>query len=205
MTSLLVDNDVVIKLARYDLLGLLTAAGDVEVQVLGTARFVVASRLRKDAAALDRFLRFLPTVVELEPTEQEAQGAARILDTAIASSLPVDGGEGLLLVLMRRTAEATLLTGDKRAIAGAEALIPHHEEVATLAGRLRCLEQLMLAALQGLTAPLKSRVCAAAGVDRALAICFSCHSELDDPSEQARCLESYIEHARRSAPLLLAE
>ncbi len=97
MKPLLVDNDVLIKLSRYGLLDLLRQHEDVVVQVLGSARFVVASRLRGDPAALDRFLAFLPTVVEVEPTNEEAQNAAHVVDAAVALSLPVDGGEGLLL------------------------------------------------------------------------------------------------------------
>lgn len=201
----LVDNDVLIKLARYGMLDALEQDEFSPVAILGTARYVVRSRLQPFPQAAAKFEQFLATATELEPTEEEVSRAVGIQDAAAQHGVPVDGGETLLFVLAARDAGAAVLTGDRRAVAGAESLLDDNADLASVAGRVRCLEQLFADELRRGRAAVKSCVCSAADADRTLSICFSCSHGRDDRAEQLLCLDSYISAARAQAPRLLAE
>lgn len=72
-----------------------------------------------------------------------------------------------------RTQHPALLTGDKRAIAAAEALLETVAELAALTERIACLEQAMTLAVERLGAlPVRDLVLAELDMDTAINICF---------------------------------
>ncbi len=128
--SLLIDNDVLIKCACYSLLDQVRPPDDRcgEVGVLGAAPFIVRGYLDKRGTINDRqsarlrFDSYLQTVVILEPSAQELALATTIEEAAMLRGIDLDGGESQLCAIAAFRMSPLLLTGDKRAIRGAEQL-----------------------------------------------------------------------------------
>jgi hypothetical protein len=208
-----VDNDVLIKLACYRFLqeAITTFGGPGSVGILGAARFVVTSHIRRSssihdrAKALESFAAFLGEVDELEPTEDEVALATEIEEAATRALVELHFGESQLCAIVLSRTVLMLVTGDKRAIVAAEALKSDINRLAELKGKLVCLEQLIL----GLTgrvghAVARDSICAEPNVDKALAICFGCRlSEQVTISSTLDGLRSYIRDLRSKAPTLL--
>lgn len=205
----LLDNDVVLKVACYALVGETLAAvtiDDIPPAMLGVGRFVVRGRLAKASNIADRarataaFERMLAAMTLAEPDDAELASAADLEAEAIRRDLELDGGESQLLAILANRACRLLITGDKRAIAAMAIVAP-----AQAGSRVACLEQLIshLVAVQGARA-VRPRVCAEPGVDRAVTGCFACASP--DPPGDADVLAglaSYIRHLDRTAPGVL--
>lgn len=214
MPNAAVDNDVLIKLAAYQLLAEgLGVFGDPRlVGVLGAARFVVPSAIQrhdrirnKDVAAAE--WRAVADVVEtMEPSTQELVIATAIEEAALRRGLPLDSGESQLCAIAIERSLSHLATGDKRAIATAETISIECVELGSLAGKVVCLEQLVKALIAALGPDAVRRaVCSEAGVDRALSVCLSCASLTDGSPFDGAGLASYIADLRANAPTLLAK
>lgn len=206
----LVDNDVLIKFACYQLLQVTVVVADPRpvVGILGAARYVVGSRLEKDGRIRDReaaqheFRAFLDVAMTVEPAQAEVDLATEIEEAAAELGLEIDAGESQLFSIAAYRDPAIVITGDKRAVAGVAELWAHVAEIGRLQGRIACLEQWILgvAGLLGLD-ETRRRVCAEPAVDTALAICLSCRAE--DAEATSEGLESYIEDLRARASDLL--
>lgn len=203
------DNDVLIKLAAYDMLGEApTQVGTIGV--LGAARFVVRSALERHRdlqdrdAARARWEAALDTLQLLEPSESEVQLATHLEERATVAGLPLDGGESQLCAMVILRGIPLLVTGDKRAIEAAEAMIATVSQLAELAGRVLCLEQLMALLVDDLGAnEARRRVCAEPGADRSLTICMSCSGLASGSHFDPGGLVGYVENLRASASMLL--
>lgn len=213
MCELLLDVDVVMKLAAYNLLDV-TAHPDCALDcsgrrgVMATTRFVARKRLgRKVAhkeAAQARLATFLADVVELEPADDELTLAARIEAEAARAGLELDSGESQLCAIAIARSVPALLTGDKRAIKAAERLLTTVVEIAALTNRIACLEQAMMLAVERLGAlPVRALVMAELGMDTAINICFQYTNPTVDGTFEPTGLSSYINSVRASAPTLL--
>ncbi|MGY2702050.1 hypothetical protein [Nocardioides sp. HB32] len=213
MCELLLDVDVVMKLAAYDLLDVIAHPGcapDCSGRrgVIATTRFVARKRLRRKTAdtesAQARLAAFLGDAVELEPTDDELGLAADIEAEAAIAGLELDSGESQLCAIAIARSIPALLTGDKRAIAAAEALLETVAELAALTERIACLEQAMTLAVQRLGAlPVRALVMAELGMDTAINICFQFTNPAVDETFEPSGLSSYINSVRASAPTLL--
>ena len=209
--DLLVDNDVLIKLACYALLTELPAStGNFErFGVLGSAPFVVRKRLEKVGlindrdAALRSFGEFLASATILEPTEDELTLASELEDKAVLLGVDLDGGESQLCAIAIHRQAALVLTGDKRAIAGAERICLEVPALSALAGRIVCLEQAIMgiASRVGIAA-VRSKICAEAKMDKSLSICLGCNLG-DGATVSFEGLSSYISSMRQEASSLL--
>lgn len=212
MLSLLIDNDVLIKCACYAMLDEIQPPGDGDskIGVLGAARFVVnghlarRGRINDRESAQQRFNSYIPTVLVLEPTEEEIALATEIEEAAIQQGVDLDSGESQLCAIAIFRAVPLLLTGDKRAISGAEILQQQISVLSSLRSRVVCLEQ----AVRGIANRIgvlsaRSRICAEPSVDKSLSICFECNTENPRPEFSAEGLTSYITHLRAQAPTLL--
>jgi hypothetical protein len=207
-----IDNDVLIKTSVYGLINdLVHGVHGESIGVLGAARFVVVRRIARmelagdRAAAQEVFLKFMDGASVLEPVADELHVATQIETTAQRRGLALDAGESQLAAIVINRAIQLLETGDKRAIRAFEALIDELEALATLAGKLRCLEQLMLrCADEGDPSVLAQAICSEPQVDRSLSICFRCFSPPPQgPALDRTGLESYIEALRADAPRVL--
>lgn len=213
MTSV-IDNDILLKGACYGLLIQITRQISVEqsIGVLGAARFVVPKRITKNPpkkgaqAALDVFNAFLDTAVVLETTEDEQLMAADLELAAQRSGLTLDSGESQLCAIVFHRSVPLMSTGDKRAIYSIDCMLEHDTRLKALCGRVRCLEQIFLSALDEVDALpiLRAAVCGEPQVDKALSICFTCHSPALDKEEATRGLQSYVSDLRNIAPHVLA-
>jgi hypothetical protein len=209
-----VDNDVLKKALCYGIADLFWQRDDggVMIGVLGAARFVVAAAIQRAQlngdlqAALSKLDEVLTESVTLEPSAAEIELAALLETFAQRASLELDGGESQLAAMTALRAIEALHTGDKRAIAALERTLDGVEGLATIAGRVRCVEQLVLDIVDSGTncEDVGAAVCAEPRVDKALTICFGCHSGGANAATVRAALASYINDVRRTAPRLLA-
>jgi len=205
------DNDILIKIVCYGLVGdainVLEPKGN-RLGVLAAARYVLKSRVERrslsrsrEAVTAEIDALFAATEV-LEPDQSEAELAATIEAAALRSQLALDFGESQLCAIVIRRGLMELVSGDKRAIASLEQLSTELHDLTLLAGKVRCLEQLIAAVFALHPAETHSAICSEPHVDRALFYCFSCHGAgKGDPQAG---LSSYIASLREAAPTLLA-
>ena len=203
--DLFLDNDVIIKLARWGLLGEVRhLIGERVFDVLPTATWVVRGHLKDNVAALHEAEVFIAQAVAIELTEEELALSTQIADASARFALPVDPGEGILFAAACHRGRGYLVTGEKRAIIGAEVLLKSVERLADLSGRFVCLEQLAIALVEGIgDSAVREKICADAEADKTLAICLGCASRNDDPASHAEGMLSYISDLRSAAPSLL--
>ena len=203
----LLDNDVVLKVACYALVEETVAAAtidDIPPAMLGVGRFVVRGRLARAPKIADRarataaFERMLAAMSLVEPDDAEMAAAADLEAEANRLDLELDGGESQLLAILANRACKLLITGDKRAIAAMAT-------VGVAGGRVACLEQLMAHIVTGTGAAVaRARVCAEAQVDRAITACFGCSTAAPPRDEDMLDgLASYSAHLDRTAPGVL--
>ena len=201
----LIDNDIVIKLSAYRLgCALLNMAtfDQTPPAMLSIGRFVVRDRLSKASrfmdggGALAEFETLLPDLLLLEPTDAEIETAADFETAALRLNLELDGGESQLLAILLARQANLFVTGDKRAILAIAGVTAD-----TVAGRLACLEQLVVSIIEsGHFADIREAICREPHADKALTICFGCTSAVPPNTATAlAALESYINHVRQNA------
>lgn len=206
--QVLLDNDVVLKLACYALVTealAATSSADTPAGMLGVGRFVIRRRVERATNIADRdqaraSLEWMIAAVEmLEPTEEEMALAADLEAEASRCGFELDGGESQLLAILARRNLRCLLTGDKRAISAMAAVA-----MALAAGRILCFEQVIerIVAAVGVD-EVRPRVCCEPQVDRALTACFGCARDRVPQAEVVDGLASYVNHLDRTAPGIL--
>ena len=206
---ILLDNDVVMKVAAYTLgeeTIAVTTIDDVPPAMLGVGRFVIRSRLSRPssaaepARALAAFERMLEGLGLVEPDDDELAAAADLEAEAIRRDLELDGGESQLLAILVSRRCDLMITGDKRAIAAMASVA-----IAQAAERIACLEQLISQILTLCGADsVQPRVCAEPNVDRAITSSFACSSRIvPEAADLLVGLKSYIADLDRSAPGVL--
>jgi hypothetical protein len=213
MCELLLDVDVVIKLAAYDLLSDIShpacEAGCVRnTGVTATTKYVATNQLNRRAsnadAAVARLDEYLASAAVLEPSEAELRLAATLEGEATRASVALDTGESQLCAIAIMRAVPAILTGDKRAIAAAESLLGAVPRLSELALRVACLEQAVRLGVERLGAlVVRGRVMAEKQIDRAITICFQLTSPSVPDTFEPTGLISYINSVRSSAPTLL--
>jgi hypothetical protein len=202
MRRLLLDNDVLLKLARYDLQDefLRTCSGDLPHYVLPTAKYrFYLSNKRKGVAfagsrdAFTRLKRLLATATEIteEPSPE--------VSVALLAVPGIDPGEALLYAIASLDPESLLLTGDKRSLAalGSSQAIP---AVDSIKGRVKCFEQVVAELIQahgaGVIVKLRGRPW-----DQAVSACVGSGNS---PKEVLCGLESYYMDIQKRAGNILA-
>lgn len=203
--GVLIDNDVLIKIAAYGLtkpLADVTTVGIKPPSMLGVGRFVVRDRLARTerlidcAAALACFDALLPKLRLLEPSDEELAVAAEFEAAATRENFELDSGESqLLAILLLRNADL-LVTGDKRAISAIGLLAANAAQ-----GKVACFEQLVatLVLMVGADA-LRQAVCNEPDADKAVTICCSCRQEVAPATEDIlAAIASYTNHVRGAA------
>ena len=213
MCELLVDADVLIKLAGYSLLaaivhpGCATGCGG-KPALLAASRYVALNHLRKRVTnaerAVDRLNSYCEQAVLLEPSPAELRLAADLEEAAAMAGVDLDVGESQLCAIALQRELSALLTGDKRAILAAETLLADRPILEGLSSRLACLEQAMVLATRRLGAfTVRDLVLAERRMDKAIDICFQATNP--DPPEDfwPSGLLSYIHDLRKQAPTML--
>lgn len=156
-------------------------------------------------AARSHFDDFLLTVQELEPSDDELTLASAIEEAAITLGLDLDGGESQLCAIAVFRSSPLLLTGDKRAIAGAEIAQGPVGALSALQGRIVCLEQAIMGIANRIGHhAVRSAICAEPHIDRTLSICFRCgRADSDLERSTYEGLVSYVNNLREHALTLL--
>jgi hypothetical protein len=161
--SLLVDNDIVIKLAKMDVFKEGMACIGAGPQAVGSLRIMLrymgvanaANRLKftSDQAEADRLGAVLQTIVELELTQAEAELAATLMKLVLENGLDLQEGELALMVVAHVRGGLEVATGDKRALRSLPAFEKHWPQLGALRERFICCEQIFkrICAIHGLT------------------------------------------------------
>lgn len=195
---LLIDNDALLKLARYGLLDEVIARFDftiTDVRVLATAKYVLLPAKNRllfceDEESFSRLESFLKSAKSLD-----ARLADPDLLDAMSAVQNIDTGEALLLAVGATARDALIITGDKRSLAA----LCSHESVAhlanALAGRVISMEVLFSYLIEDQFTHVQKCVRSNPGVDKALNIAFGVTIPASYESVQ-EALSSYINHIR---------
>lgn len=209
--STLVDNDVVVKLARMDAFrdGLAAIvdggkAGSLRVMLryMGVADEERRLRLTDgNKAEADRLGAALHLIEETELSNEEASTAAAVMKAVLTEGLDLDQGELMLVVVATRRGGLDVATGDKRAIRSLPALEAEWPDVHCLRQRVICFEQVFasLAAAKGI-ARVRAAVRASPRADETITFVYE-QTSSGGTKRFLEGLEFVIdEHIRRPAP-----
>ena len=147
--TLLIDNDVVIKLAQMDAYAdAITSipapankVGSLGVMLRYMRRLSEGQRLTRDEA--DRLQDVILNIVEIEPTSDESKLSAILMKVILEDELDMDEGEVALVAVGIKRASTDIATGDKRALLALPALERRFPELKQLRGRFVCFEQIV--------------------------------------------------------------
>lgn len=213
MISVVVDNDVLVKGAAYELLDELfqvISTSNAEIGLLGASRFLVPGRLRKaqlnkePEVAVLHFEDLVKQANTIEPTGEESRLAGELEFLAQKKNLSLDSGESQLVAVLILRSLNNLVTGDKRAIASLEEVAGELINIEDIRGKVICIEQLFLRLVGKFGQIISSEVCMEPHIDKALSICFCCHQSNSTSNQWLEGLKSYIENVRTKAPILLS-
>lgn len=202
---ILIDNDALLKLARYGLLDKVVALFGctfTDVCVLATAKYSLLparNRLRfcedeESAARLEAVLRTSKPL--------DAGAADPDLLDVLNAVQNIDAGETLLLAVGATNGDTLVITGDKRSLAA----LCSHDSVAhvsnALAGRVVSMEVLFSLLIDHQFTHVQECVRSKPNVDKALSIAFGVTTPADLDSVREG-LTSYIRHLRDVTGVLL--
>ncbi len=197
------DNDIILKLAAYDLFAEVIAAFDLtwqDLRILNTAIYIIRAKNTAKHYSPECIQRAISIVekcqtVPTQPTD-EFQLLLRIDE--------IDEGEASLIAATATESAFWLMTGDKRCL---KALVSD-ESIASirqrLVGRTICLEQILLKliSIHGIDW-VQHRVLDAPICDKAIKIAFGWSTPADETSVK-EALNSYIKELEKQSQGLLA-
>lgn len=194
--QLLVDNDALLKLARFGLLDALVTMFGVnarDIRVLATAKYSLLpakNRLLrcKDEDSANRLEEFLTKSEPLSSVDTNIH----LLD-ALSAIPSIDAGEALLLAAGASNYETLVITGDKRALAALCADSSISKIANALAGRVVTLEVIFWQLVNKCFTHTQSCVRSKPDVDKAIRNVFGVSTPA--PIDSVRvALASYINH-----------
>jgi hypothetical protein len=147
--AILIDNDVVIKLAQMDAYADALSALGVKPKEVGSAPHMLdymgrkLARITRSQEEADRLQQILLSITEITITAEESALSAQMMKTILQAQLDMEEGEVLLMSVAIKRPETTLATGDKRALRGLPTLAETVPILATLKGRIICFEQII--------------------------------------------------------------
>lgn len=151
--ALLIDNDIVIKLACMNAYQDSIASAGFHAGQVGSIGVMLrymgrASEERRlilaqgDKAHAESLKQVLHSITEVEPTEQECQAAASVMKVALLNEIDMQEGELTLMVVAASRGGIEIATGDKRALRSLPDLQAYWPALAALMGKFICLEQI---------------------------------------------------------------
>lgn len=157
--ALLIDNDIVIKLAcmaaYQDGVGSTgfqpSHVGSIGVMLRYMGRASEERRLaltRGNKVHAENLKQVLHSMTEVEPTAQESMAAASAMKAALLNEIDVQEGELTLMVIAATRGGMEVATGDKRALRSLPSLHVHYPALAAVKGKFICLEQIFKALCQ---------------------------------------------------------
>lgn len=155
MTTLLIDNDVVIKLAQMNAYVDGLSAIDYSPANVGSPAVMLKfmglfseerrQNLTQSEAEAARLLTALQSITAIEPTEPEVKTIAALGKLAFEHGLDLQAGELILLGIAISRGGMRVATGDKRALRALPDLATHCPEANALRRKFYCLEQIFKA------------------------------------------------------------
>lgn len=155
MTTLLIDNDVVIKLAQMNAYADGLRAIDYSPADIGSPSVMLKfmglfseekrQRLTQNDAEAARLLAALQSITAIEPTEPEVKTIAALGRLALEHGLDLQAGELMLMGIAFSRGGIRVATGDKRALRALPGLAKNLAEANVLRGQFYCLEQIFKA------------------------------------------------------------
>jgi len=153
--SVLLDNDVVIKLARMD--AYLDALSSMKLtpRQVGSIKPMLRhmglydnsrlARFTDNVAEATRLLAALKTIVLLEMTTQEAALATKVAKAMLSAGLDFNEGELMMCVVAVSRGSLDFCTADKRALNSLPGVEAYWADVGNMRGRCICFEQVFYA------------------------------------------------------------
>lgn len=212
--ALLLDNDVVEKLAQLDLLQeakALLAAEFGQLIILDTLKYKLcprneSKRKKRNATVMNRIENFIKEdIIEISCEIKDEE-----LKNAIATNpAGLDAGEMQLLQALFESEKELLLTGDKRflkALANIDAL---QEKLEQISGSFVCFEQVIYFLIRRLgfeqiKAKFLQALEAKIDIDKALKCCFEGREQAVEELVIKNLNNFYIDDIRRESGLLLS-
>jgi hypothetical protein len=189
---ILADNDIIYKLACFDLLQeFLTCleAAPQDIYVLSTLKYKLRKKLKNDPIPLKRLEEFVAVISEVP------QASAQSLERFVG----LDVGEQQLFAVMIEYADTSqLVTGDKRALqAVAELAVTDQALLHILSGRVECFEGVLLGLIQryGFEV-INAKISAYPNADGLCRMAFGINRTQEHAEEAIR---SYLESIRSEA------
>ena len=198
------DNDIILKLAAYDLFAEVIAAFDLtwqDLRVLNTAIYSMQAKNKAKYYSPEGIQRAISIVEKCQTVQTQTTDEFQLL----LSIDQIDTGEASLIAATATTESAFwLMTGDKRclkALASDESIASIHQR---LVGRTICLEQILLKliSINGIDW-VRHRVSVAPDCDKAIRNSFGLSTPADETSVK-EALNSYIKHLEKQSQGLLA-
>lgn len=148
---LLIDNDVVIKLAQMGVyregiesVGVkVNQVGSTELMLNFMTRAATTSSLRLTPNEQDRLKAALSTITEIDLTTDESRLAAAMMKAIMLAALDIQEGELLLMAVALKRDGTRVATGDKRALRELPQLATACPDLVRLKGRCFCFEQII--------------------------------------------------------------
>lgn len=203
MQSVLLDNDVVLKISRYALVDefLDECVVPGSTYVLPTLKYVF--RLNSDEQARQRLggeeplrmMHELLKVVDEINQKPDSDILAYFQDVD-----EIDAGEAILFAIAMAWDQSLTITGDKRALVALSSLSTQIGLVESLSGRLKCIEQTIAEMMLGSHADEVVRKIQGKNWDTALRICFNS----GDHRSALDCLLSYYNDVNDKCSGMLA-
>lgn len=203
--KVLVDNDIVHKIAAFDLVEEFlawAAEGGNEIQLLPTAKYKFKIKDRKGESrygiqVFDRIAALISKVGEV------TEGLSSDHDFLVEIQ-GIDSGEALLFSAVSSNASTVLLTGDKRSLRTLQTDQRCKDLSLLLKGRVICLEQIMEALISRIGFNIvRVRIAGQLGCDQAMRMIFSNGAQSDEQNAM-QGLASYTASLRLDTGLLLA-
>lgn len=204
---ILIDNDALLKLARYGLLYEtveLFGCTPNDVRVLATAKYSLLpakNRLRfcKNVESTIRLEEFLKTSTSIDSASADLDLLDRL--NAVQN---IDAGESLLLAVGATDVNTLVITGDKRSLAALCSDDSVAQVFDALAGRVVSMELLFSYLVENQFVHIQKCVRSNLDVDKALSIAFGMSTPADLSSVQEG-LNSYVKRLRNITEGLLHE
>lgn len=149
--TVLLDNDVVIKLARMNAYLDALSGMDLTPHQVGSLKPMLrymglydhtrAARFTDNEAEANRLIAALKTIVVIEMTPDEAMLAAQVAKALLSTGLDFNEGELMMCVVAVSRGELDFCTADKRALRSLSGVESRWAGIGKMRGRCICFEQ----------------------------------------------------------------
>lgn len=149
--TVLLDNDVVIKLARMDVYFDALSGMDLTTRQIGSLKPMLrhmglndhrrTARFTDNETEAKRLIAALKTIVVMEMTPEEAALTTQVAKALLSTGLDFNEGELMMCVVAVSRGELDFCTADKRALKSLPGVESRWADIGKMRGRCICFEQ----------------------------------------------------------------